>query len=40
VIGCGTSGHGFKFGPLIGEWLAGLATGSAAAPAWFSLSRF
>jgi sarcosine oxidase len=27
VIGSGTSGHGFKFGPLIGEWLAGLATG-------------
>jgi sarcosine oxidase len=25
VIGCGTSGHGFKFGPLYGEWLAGLA---------------
>ncbi|HUD37486.1 MAG TPA: FAD-dependent oxidoreductase [Streptosporangiaceae bacterium] len=40
VIGCGTSGHGFKFGPLIGEWLAGLATGSAAAPAWFGLGRF
>jgi sarcosine oxidase len=27
VIGCGTSGHGFKFGPLLGEWLASLATG-------------
>jgi sarcosine oxidase len=27
VIGSGTSGHGFKFGPLIGEWLAALATG-------------
>ena len=25
VIGSGTSGHGFKFGPLLGEWLAGLA---------------
>ncbi|HKD89776.1 MAG TPA: FAD-dependent oxidoreductase [Streptosporangiaceae bacterium] len=25
VVGCGTSGHGFKFGPLLGEWLAGLA---------------
>jgi sarcosine oxidase len=25
VIGSGTSGHGFKFGPLIGEWLATLA---------------
>jgi len=28
VIGSGTSGHGFKFGPLLGEWLADLATGS------------
>jgi sarcosine oxidase len=27
VVGCGTSGHGFKFGPLAGEWLAGLADG-------------
>ena len=27
VVGCGTSGHGFKFGPLLGEWLAGLAVG-------------
>lgn len=26
VVGCGTSGHGFKFGPLLGEWLAELAT--------------
>ena len=25
VIGCGTSGHGFKFGPLLGELLADLA---------------
>ncbi len=25
VIGSGTSGHGFKFGPLLGEWLAVLA---------------
>ena len=30
VIGCGTSGHGFKFGPLIGEWLTALATGDPA----------
>jgi len=29
VIGCGTSGHGFKFGPLLGEWLADLAAGRA-----------
>jgi sarcosine oxidase len=27
VVGSGTSGHGFKFGPLLGEWLAALATG-------------
>jgi sarcosine oxidase len=26
VIGCGTSGHGFKFGPLLGEIMADLAT--------------
>jgi sarcosine oxidase len=25
VVGCGTSGHAFKFGPLIGEFLADLA---------------
>jgi sarcosine oxidase len=28
VIGCGTSGHGFKFAPLLGEWLADLAAGT------------
>jgi sarcosine oxidase len=33
VIGSGTSGHGFKFGPLLGEWLATLATDSPAASA-------
>jgi sarcosine oxidase len=27
VVGSGTSGHGFKFGPLLGEWLACLAAG-------------
>ncbi len=32
VIGCGTSGHGFKFGPLLGEWLADLATGATHLP--------
>ena len=32
VIGAGTSGHGFKFGPLLGEWLAALATEGAARP--------
>ena len=42
VIGSGTSGHGFKFGPLLGEWLAGLATGHAddlPGPR-FALARF
>jgi sarcosine oxidase len=29
VVGCGTSGHGFKFGPLLGELLADLAEGAA-----------
>jgi sarcosine oxidase len=28
VVGAGTTGHGFKFGPLLGELLADLATGS------------
>jgi sarcosine oxidase len=37
VIGAGTSGHGFKFGPLLGELLADLATGS---PARFDLDLF
>jgi sarcosine oxidase len=42
VIGSGTSGHGFKFGPLLGEWLADLATGGDPGPAAhrFSLGRF
>jgi sarcosine oxidase len=42
VVGSGTSGHGFKFGPLLGEWLADLATGRGADPAArrFSLGRF
>ena len=31
VVGCGTSGHGFKFGPLLGELLADLAEGPAPA---------
>jgi sarcosine oxidase len=29
VVGCGTSGHGFKFGPLLGQILADLAEGVA-----------
>jgi len=42
VIGSGTSGHGFKFGPLLGEWLASLAGGQddAGVPGRFALSRF
>ncbi len=30
VVGCGTSGHGFKFGPLLGEMLADLALGTGS----------
>jgi sarcosine oxidase len=37
VVGAGTSGHGFKFGPLLGELLADLATG---APPRVALDRF
>jgi sarcosine oxidase len=42
VIGSGTSGHGFKFGPLLGEWLANLAAGQPAdlPGPQFSLARF
>jgi sarcosine oxidase len=45
VVGSGTSGHGFKFGPLLGEWLADLATGTPGGRApdlepRFALSRF
>jgi len=45
VVGSGTSGHGFKFGPLFGEWLADLATGAPGGPGpdlqpRFALSRF
>jgi sarcosine oxidase len=42
VIGSGTSGHGFKFGPLLGEWLADLATGRGDGPPSprFTLRRF
>ena len=32
VVGCGTSGHAFKFGPLLGELLADLADGTKAVP--------
>jgi sarcosine oxidase len=41
VVGAGTSGHGFKFGPLLGEMLADLA--QAQAPrleiGWLAASR-
>jgi sarcosine oxidase len=37
VVGCGTSGHAFKFGPLIGEVLADLAEGR---PPPFDVTRF
>jgi sarcosine oxidase len=49
VVGAGTSGHGFKFGPLLGEWLTALATEGAARqgaataefpPRRFALKRF
>jgi sarcosine oxidase len=42
VIGSGTSGHGFKFGPLLGGWLASLAIGQPAdlEAARFGLGRF
>ncbi len=45
VVGSGTSGHGFKFGPLFGEWLADLATDAAGGPEpelrkRFALGRF
>ncbi len=45
VVGSGTSGHGFKFGPLFGEWLADLATGEGPGPSpelrqRFALDRF
>jgi sarcosine oxidase len=37
VVGCGTSGHAFKFGPLLGELLADLADGTTPP---FDLSPF
>ncbi len=46
VIGSGTSGHGFKFGPLLGEWLADLAAGLPPPAPWpsfaprFAMRRF
>jgi sarcosine oxidase len=41
VIGSGTSGHGFKFGPLLGDWLAALAIQETAQiPRRFSPRRF
>jgi sarcosine oxidase len=42
VVGSGTSGHGFKFGPLLGEWLADLAVkgSSPGLPKRFAATRF
>ena len=41
VVGSACSGHGFKFGPLLGELLADLATNEdAAAYERFALGRF
>ena len=42
VVGCGTTGHGFKFGPLFGRWLASLATGAGRdlPGGQFGLARF
>jgi sarcosine oxidase len=42
VVGSACSGHGFKFGPLLGELLADLVTGDepAAPPERFALARF
>jgi monomeric sarcosine oxidase len=42
VIGAGFSGHGFKFGPLLGELLASLVLGEAlpVSLATFALARF
>jgi sarcosine oxidase len=42
IVGSGTSGHGFKFGPLLGDWLASLACGERAdlPAARFGLGRF
>jgi len=37
VIGAGTTGHGFKFGPLLGELLADLTVGASPR---FDLERF
>ncbi len=37
VVGCGTSGHGFKFGPLLGQVMADLAMGRQPP---IDLSRF
>jgi sarcosine oxidase len=37
VVGCGTSGHGFKFGPLLGDLMADLADGTKPT---FDLSPF
>jgi sarcosine oxidase len=40
TIGAGTSGHGFKFAPLLGELLADLATGSREWTSVVDVGRF
>jgi sarcosine oxidase len=40
TIGAGTSGHGFKFAPLLGELLADLATGSRQWASVADVGRF
>jgi sarcosine oxidase len=42
VMGAGTSGHGFKFGPLLGQVLADLASGAPAGVpiGWWRGARF
>jgi sarcosine oxidase len=40
VIGAGSSGHGFKFAPLLGEMLADLATGETVERPWGDDGRF
>lgn len=40
TVAAGFSGHGFKFGPAVGDLIADLVTGVGAASPLFSLGRF